>query len=75
VHIGQRKELTRMASFANLAAAEVRAKAKVADGTWIEAHSCATSAGAPAVRFIRRMTNAFSLGEGGWIETTDDSVT
>jgi hypothetical protein len=65
-----------MANFVSLAAAEARAKAKVADGTWIEAHSCyATGTATPAVRFIRKMTTAFALGEGGWIETTDDTVT
>lgn len=71
-----------MAAFATMAAAELRARTKVADKTWVMAHACAatasTSSGGaqPAVRFDRFMnsplTNAPS--EGGWIETTDDTV-
>jgi len=64
-----------MATFSSLLAAEVRAKAKTADGTWLEAHSCyATGTNTPAVRFIRPMTNSASPQNGAWIETSDDAV-
>ncbi len=63
-----------MADFANVAAAEARARALVGDGTWPNAHSEQTFLGAPAVRFQRFMSPA-SPGAGAWVETTDDAVT
>ena len=46
-----------MADFATYSAAEPRATAKVADGTWIEAFACrATIGGKIAVRVIRKMS-------------------
>lgn len=58
-----------MAAFTD-ASADARAVAKVADGTWVVAHSCRVFTGAPAVRLIRPMTAAFTQGD--WVEVTDD---
>jgi len=66
-----------MADFADLAAAETRAKAKVADGTWIEAFACrATTGGKYAVRVQRKMSAASAGAQqaGGWVEITDDAT-
>jgi hypothetical protein len=62
-----------MADF-TAASADARAVAKVADKTWVVAHSCrATTGGKIAVRLIRPMTAAFT--QGGWVEVTDDGTT
>lgn len=62
-----------MAAFASMQAAEQRARTKVADGTWINAHVERTFSGAIAVRVQRKMTPA-APGAGGWVEITDDST-
>lgn len=61
-----------MAAFANFAACETRAKAKVADGTWINAHAAITLGGTLAVRVQRKMP---PLTNGAWVEITDDGTT
>jgi hypothetical protein len=64
-----------MAAFATFAAAEIRAYAKRADGTWINAFAEATSSGVFAVRVQRKM-NAAALATpntGSWVSITDDA--
>lgn len=65
-----------MASFATVAAAELRAKAKGpapgGDNTWVYAHSGVNATGAPLVRVVRFMTSAFT--QGAWVEITDDAT-
>jgi hypothetical protein len=61
-----------MADFATYALAEARAKAKVADGTWINAHVArATVGGKICVRVQRKMSPS-APGAGGWVEITDN---
>jgi hypothetical protein len=62
-----------MAAFATFAAAEARAVAKVADGTWVVAHAAVTFAGAPCVRVQRYMTPS-NPGYGEWVIITDDAI-
>jgi hypothetical protein len=68
-----------MADFATFAAAEVRAKAKMADGTWIVAHAArATTGGKICVRVQREMAAA-TLDDAppapsAWVEITDDAT-
>lgn len=63
-----------MADFSTFAAAEARAVAKVADGTWINAHACrATTGGKFAVRVQRKMS-ATNPDYGAWTEITDDGT-
>ena len=72
-----------MATFANIAAADARAQAKVADGTWIEAYSANRHDGQAIVRFLRKMdVTDVTAGtfdgmnkKGAWDETSSDSVT
>lgn len=63
-----------MAAFATMADAEVRAVAKVADGTWVNAHSQRGFTGTIGVRVQRKMSAA-SPDNGGWVEITDDATT
>ena len=61
-----------MAAF-TYASADARAVAKVADKTWVVAHSCrATTGGTIAVRVIRPMSPT-NPGYGAWVELTDDT--
>jgi hypothetical protein len=62
-----------MASFATLAAAEARCRSQIAAKVWINAHAARNFNGAIIARFQRFMSPA-KPGEGGWVETTDDSV-
>lgn len=63
-----------MAAFSTFAAAETRAYAKVADGTWINAHAARTIAGAPCVR-VQRFLSPDHPDYGEWVElTADDAV-
>jgi len=62
-----------MAAFTTTAAAEVRAKAKIADGTWINAHSGRTILGTICVRVQRKMSPT-NPDYGAWVEITDDGV-
>lgn len=56
-----------------LTAAEARAKAKVADGTWINAHAEITNDGVVAVRVQRKMSVAAPVN-GGWVDI-DNNIT
>lgn len=62
-----------MAAFATMAAAEARAVAKVADGTWINAHSQRGITGTIGVRVQRKMSAA-APDNGAWVEITDDGT-
>lgn len=62
-----------MASFATFAAAEVRAYAKRADGTWVDAHAARQIDGTLCVRVIRFMS-ATHPDYGAWTEITDDAT-
>lgn len=62
-----------MAAFATMAAADARAVAKVADGTWINAHSQRGITGTIGVYVQRKMSPA-NPGYGGWTEITDDGT-
>lgn len=62
-----------MAAFATTAAAEARVVAKVADGTWVTAHSCRQIDGTIAVRVQRKMSPA-NPGYGAWTEIADDAT-
>lgn len=62
-----------MAAFSTFAAAEVRAVAKVADGTWVNAHAMRQFDGTLAVRVQRKMSPT-NPDYGGWVEITDDGT-
>lgn len=62
-----------MAAFATLEACETRAKAKMADGTWVVAHAGRTFVGTLCVRVQRFMVPG-NPGNGAWVELTDDAV-
>jgi len=62
-----------MAAFATFAAAETRAKAKVADGTWINAHAARQVDGTLCVRVQRKMSPT-AVDAGAWVEITDDAT-
>lgn len=62
-----------MAAFATFAACEVRAKAKVADLTWISAHAARTVTGTLCVRVQRKMSPTHP-DYGSWTEITDDAT-
>ena len=66
-----------MAAFATMAAAEIRAYAKVLDHTWVNAHACRKVDGTIAVRVQRYMSpaSAGTQQAGGWVEITDDATT
>ena len=66
-----------MGAFTTLQAAETRARQKVKDKTWVNAHSCRLKDGTIAVRVQRFMapTSPTTRGHGGWIELTDDGAT
>ena len=62
-----------MAAFATTAAADARAVAKVADGTWVVAHSQRGFTGTIGVRVQRKMSPS-APDAGGWVEITDDGT-
>ncbi len=62
-----------MAAFADMAAAETRAKAQIVAGTWINAHSSRQADGTIAVRFQRPMSPT-NPDYGAWTELTDDAT-
>jgi hypothetical protein len=64
-----------MAAFTTMEQAEARGKAMTANNTWYEAHSARDKDGVIIVRFRRFITNAFSLTQAAWLETSDDTVT
>jgi hypothetical protein len=64
-----------MADFSTYAEADARAVAKVADKTWVNAHSArATTGGKIAVRVQRKMSPT-NPGYGAWVEITDNGGT
>jgi len=62
-----------MAAFATMAAAEIRAYAKVKDGTWINSFSARGKTGTISVLVQRKMSPT-NPGHGGWVEITDDTT-
>ena len=70
-----------MANYANSAAgmatAEIWAVAKMADGTWSNAHVGHDNAGNTVVRFQRFMapTSAGTRDDGEWVESRADDAT
>jgi hypothetical protein len=62
-----------MAAFATFAAAEIRAKAKVLDKTWINAHAARTKTGTICVRVQRKLSPS-DPDCGEWVEITDDGT-
>lgn len=62
-----------MAAFATMAAADARAVAKVADKTWVVAHSQRGVTGTIGVR-VQRFMSAASPSNGAWVELTDDAA-
>lgn len=62
-----------MAAFATFAAAETRAYAKRADGTWINAHAARQMDGTLCVRVQRKMSPT-NPGYGAWTEIADDGT-
>ena len=62
-----------MASFASMAAAETRAYAQVAAGTWINAHAMRQNDGTIAVR-MQRLMSPTNPDHGAWVEITDDAT-
>jgi len=63
-----------MAAFTTFSACETRAKAKVADKTWINAHAARNKTGTLIVRVQRKMSPGSGLVNGGWVEITDDGT-
>ena len=63
-----------MAAFATFAEAEARAVAKVADGTWINAHAQQMFDGTIAVR-VQRFMSPTNPDYGAWVDITDDATT
>jgi len=62
-----------MAAFATMAAAETRAYAKRADGTWINAYPARKVNGTICVRVQRKMSPS-DPDAGEWVEITDDAT-
>ena len=65
-----------MAAFASMVAAETRAYAKRADGTWVNAFACRQKDGTIAVRLQRKMssTSDATRSAGAWVDVTDDAA-
>lgn len=63
-----------MSNFATLQEAEIRAYAMRANGTWINAHAERDINGVIMVRFQRKMSPGAGLLNGGWVETSDNTV-
>jgi hypothetical protein len=66
-----------MAAFTTFQEAEIRAKLRMGDGTWVVAHAERMFNGTIAVRVIRPMTTAgFSPPpvQGSWVDITDNVV-
>lgn len=62
-----------MAAFSSLSASETRCKQQIAAKVWVNAHVARNKSGAIIARFQRYMSPT-QRTEGGWVETTDDSV-
>lgn len=63
-----------MAAFATMAAAETRAKAKIADGTWINAHAGYAGSGSTICVRVQRPLSPTHPDYGAWVEITDDAT-
>lgn len=63
-----------MALFASLAAAEVRLRAKIEDGTFVTGHVARDKNGKIIIR-VQRFMSPTARAEGGWIELDDDTQT
>ena len=63
-----------MAAFSTMEEAGIRSKTKVADGTWIMAHSERTIAGTIAVRVQRKMAPGAGAANGAWVDITDNAT-
>lgn len=63
-----------MAAFATMAAAEVRVKAKIADGTWINGHVGFADSGSTICVRVQRKMSPTHPDYGAWIEITDDGT-
>ena len=62
-----------MAAFANFEEAETRAKAKVADKTWVNAHAAVTATGTICVR-VQRFMSPTHPDYGAWTEISDGAT-
>ena len=62
-----------MAAFATFAACETRAKAKIVDGTWVNAHAAVQVDGTLCVR-VQRFMSPTNPAYGAWVEITDDAT-
>jgi hypothetical protein len=63
-----------MAAFTSFQEAEIRAKLRMGDGTWVVAHAERMFNGTIAVRVIRPMSLPLTPDEGGWVDITDNIV-
>lgn len=63
-----------MAAFSTFTAAETRAKNKVADLTWVNAHAQRKMDGTLSVR-VQRYMSPTNPAYGAWVEITDDGTT
>lgn len=62
-----------MAAFADFEACETRAKAKIVDHTWVNAHAARTAGGTLCVR-VQRFMSPTHPDYGAWTEITDDAT-
>ena len=62
-----------MAAFATMSAAESRCRSQMAAKVWVVAHAARNTSGQIIARFQRYMSPT-QRGEGGWVETQDDTV-
>ena len=62
-----------MAAFATMDAAETRARAQIAAGIWVNAHTERTFDGTIAVR-VQRYMSPTNPDYGAWVEITDDAT-
>lgn len=63
-----------MAAFATLLEAETRATAKVADGTWLNAHAGVSNMTNTFCVRVQRKMSPTNPDYGAWIEITDDAT-
>ena len=63
-----------MGAFASFAAAEARAVAKVADGTWINAHAAVSGITNTLCVRVQRKMSPTNPDYGAWVEITDDGT-
>ena len=63
-----------MAAFATMVAAEDRVKAKIVDGTWINAHVGVAGMGSTICVRVQRKMSPTHPDYGAWVEITDDAT-